>query len=145
MVQRHGRMRCSVFSALLASLRVVSCVNNAREEPKASTPTSDEHVPASGASSKVELIATSPCATATGTSARMDAGCRLRQTALADLDHDGVRDCIQWSRCGPDDPSALADGGFAYPRDVLEASRSGGAQPGVLYTNEQLAAAERFE
>jgi hypothetical protein len=69
----------------------------------------------------------------------------VRRTALADLDHDGVRDCIQWNRCGPDEPSALADGGFAYPRDVLALIRANGAEPGVLYTNEQVADAERFE
>jgi hypothetical protein len=145
MLERQGRMRGGVFSAVLASLPVASCVNNAREEPKSSTPGSDEHMPASGVSSKVELIETSPCVTATGTGARIDAGCRVRRTALADLDHDGVRDCIEWKRCGPDHPSALADGGLAYPRDVLTAARSGGAQQWVLYTNEQLAEAEHIE
>src|SRR5688572_30625381 len=89
MLERPGRMRGGVFSALLGSLSVASCVNSAGEEPKASTPKADEHLPARGASSNVELIQTSSCAPPTGMGAPIDASCRVRRTALADLDHDG--------------------------------------------------------
>jgi hypothetical protein len=145
MLERQGLIRGGVFSALLASLPVASCVNNPREEPKASKPKSSEHMPASGVSSKVEVIQTSSCAAATGAGTQINADCRVRRSALADLDHDGVRDCIQWNRCGPDHPNALADGGLAYPRDELTAAQSGGTQQWVLYDSEQLAEAEHVE
>jgi hypothetical protein len=73
------------------------------------------------------------------------AGCRVLQTALVDLDHDRQGDCVRWTRCGPDEPSSLADGGTDYPRDAIIAVSAGGAKSWTLYTNEQAATAERFE
>ena len=104
---------------------------------------------ASGASAtepQFELVpplACSPRAAAGGP--REQAGCVTRQTVLVDLDHDGARDCVRWTRCGPDEPSTLADGGFAYPRDLIEAVRADGGASWTLYGNDQTREAERVD
>ena len=129
---------------LLVTIPAASCRTNARDEPK--TPALEVNNPTSNvAAIKVEVIQTAPCPAAARPQGHPGVGCKTLETVLADLDHDGVRDCVRWTRCGPDGPTLLRDGGFAYPRDTVTAHREGDGTVWALYTNELTAESEQFE
>jgi hypothetical protein len=126
-------------------LLAAACMSRAREESKPSLPSVGESSAASAAP-QVELVPTRACPARELTGLPLaQPGCAIRQTVLVDLDHDGARDCVRWTRCGPAEPSSLADGGVAYPRDVIEAVRAGSGESWTLYGNERTRNAERVD
>jgi hypothetical protein len=134
-------LRSVVLSALLTAFAAASCRTNAGDNTE--FPVSKADGPTWTGATRVDLIQAEPCPSVPDE--HRQSGCKTLQTVLADLDHDGARDCVVWTRCGPEEPTSLPDGGFGYPRDTVTASRAGHGTYWTLYTNRLTTEAEQFE
>jgi len=133
-------MRARVLAALAAVLGCVSRGPSATSGPAASN--ADPREPGPTAAAVALQAPPDPCGPPEPPAEAP--ACRAQQTLPVDLDHDGIPECVRWTRCGPREVSWGPDGGILYPRDTVVITR--GARPPLpLYDNLEAPGEAGFE